>query len=289
MPLTALALVLGAALLHATWNLAAKRAAHATHFMWLSATMAAALYLPVVGWILLTTPVNFGWREAFACIASAVVHFGYNVARQTAYRVADFSVVYPIARGSGPLLSFTGAILLLGEKPSLLAFLGLVLIVFGVLAISGGRAWLTAHRGGVDLRGVLWGLIAGAFVAGYTVIDGWAVRYLLMSPFVVDICGNLFASIVLARRALREPAEVRTQWRQFWPQVVTVATLGPIGYIAVLFAMKLAPVSHVAPAREVSMMIGAFFGAKLLQEGDTLRRVAYAALIAAGVVCLAWT
>jgi len=101
MPLSAFALVLVAALLHATWNLAAKRAAHATHFMWLSAVFAAALYIPVVGWILLTTPVNFGWREAFACSASAVVHFGYNVARQTAYRVADFSVVYPIARGSG--------------------------------------------------------------------------------------------------------------------------------------------------------------------------------------------
>ena len=289
MPLSALALVLVAALLHATWNLAAKRAAHATHFMWLSAVFAAALYIPVVGWILLTTPVNFGWREAFACAASAVVHFGYNVARQTAYRVADFSVVYPIARGSGPLLSFTAAVLLLGEQPSLLALLGLLLIVVGVLAISGGRAWFSAHRGGVELRGVMWGLIAGAFVAGYTVIDGWAVRYLLMSPFVVDICGNLFASVVLSRRALREPGEVRAQWRQFWPQIVTVATLGPIGYIAVLFAMKLAPVSHVAPAREVSMLIAAFFGAKLLDEGDVVRRVAYAGLIATGVVCLVWT
>ncbi len=289
MPLTALALVLGAALLHATWNLAAKRAAHATHFMWLSAVLAAMLYAPVVLWILATTPVTFGWREAVACAASAVVHFGYNAARQTAYRVADFSVVYPIARGSGPLLSFTAAVLLLGEKPSLLALLGLLLIVVGVLAISGGRAWFSAHRGGVDLRGVLWGLIAGAFVAGYTVIDGWAVRYLLMSPFVVDICGNLLTAAVLARRAWREPGEVRSQWRQYWPQIVTVATLGPIGYIAVLFAMKLAPVSHVAPAREVSMMIAAFFGAKLLDEGDVVRRVAYAGLIAAGVICLVWT
>lgn len=289
MPLTALALVLGAALLHATWNLAAKKAAHATHFMWLSAVCAAAMYLPVVGWILFTTPVAFGWREGLACAASAVVHFGYNVARQTAYRVADFSVVYPIARGSGPLLSFTAAVLLLGEKPTLLALLGMLLIVIGVLAISGGRAWFTVHRGGVELRGVMWGLIAGAFVAGYTVIDGWAVRYLLMSPFVVDICGNLFTSTVLARRALREPAEVGAQWRQFWPQIVTVATLGPIGYIAVLFAMKLAPVSHVAPAREVSMLVAAFFGAKLLDEGDVIRRVAYAGLIAAGVICLVWT
>lgn len=64
---------------------------------------------------------------------------------------------------------------------------------------------------------------------------------------------------------------------------------GPIGYIAVLFAMKLAPVSHFAPAREVSMLMGACLGAKLLDEGDTLRRVAYAGLIAAGVFCLAWT
>ena len=67
MPLSAFALVLVAALLHATWNLAAKRAAHATHFMWLSAVCAAAMYLPVVGWILFTTPVAFGWREGLAC------------------------------------------------------------------------------------------------------------------------------------------------------------------------------------------------------------------------------
>ena len=178
--------------------------------------------------------------------------------------------------------------LLLGEQPSLLALLGLLLIVVGVLAISGGRVVFGAsRRRRVARRDV--GLIAGAFVAGYTVIDGWAVRYLFMSPF--------------RGGHLRQPVRPRWCWRggrcaslsrcarnggssgrrsSRWQRSARSA-------IAVLFAMKLAPVSHVAPAREVSMLIAAFFGAKLLDEGDVVRRVAYAGLIAAGVVCLVWT
>ena len=98
---SALALVLVAALLHATWNLAAKRAAHATHFMWLSAVFAAALYIPVVGWIFADHTGEFWLARSFAPQRQCSGASGYNVARQTAYRVADFSVVYPIARGPG--------------------------------------------------------------------------------------------------------------------------------------------------------------------------------------------
>ena len=124
-------------------------------------------------------------------------------------------------------------------------------------------------------------------IAAYTLNDGWAVKVLLISPFVIDFTGNLFRMIVLAPRAWRERAVVAQEARQYRNPVIVVSVLGPLGYILVLFAMRLAPVSHVAPARELSTLVGAWFGSRLLREASGPWRVAGAALIVAGVISLA--
>ena len=93
--------------------------------------------------------------------------------------------------------------------------------------------------------------------------------------------------IVLAPRAWRERAGVALEARQYRNPVIVVSVLGPLGYILVLFAMRLAPVSHVAPARELSTLVGAWFGSRLLREASGPWRVAGAALIVAGVISLA--
>jgi drug/metabolite transporter (DMT)-like permease len=109
----------------------------------------------------------------------------------------------------------------------------------------------------------------------------------LISPFVIDFTGNLFRMIVLAPRAWRDRAVVAREARLYRNPVIVVSVLGPLGYILVLFAMRLAPVSHVAPARELSTLVGAWFGSRLLREASGPWRVAGAALIVAGVVSLA--
>jgi drug/metabolite transporter (DMT)-like permease len=113
------------------------------------------------------------------------------------------------------------------------------------------------------------------------------VKVLLISPFLIDFTGNLFRMVVLAPRAWSDRARVGLEARLYRKPIIIVRVLGPLGYILVLFAMRMAPISHVAPARELSTLVGAWFGSRLLREDSGPWRIAGAALIVAGVIALA--
>jgi len=279
----ALCLVLLAALTHASWNISAKFAANSRHFVWLFSAGSVLVYGPIVIGILLVERPQFEMRHWLALAATSVLHLLYSLSLQTGYRLSDLSVVYPIARGTGPLLSFIGAAWLLGEAPTAQSIAGLVLIVGGILLVAG----LVGHHERAPGVGVFYGVLTGALIAAYTLNDGWAVKVLLISPFVIDFTGNLFRMLVLAPRAWRDRTRVAREARVYRKPVIIVSVLGPLGYILVLFAMRLAPISHVAPARELSTLVGAWFGSRLLQESSGPWRIAGAALIVAGVVSLA--
>ena len=284
MTLFALCLVLLAALTHACWNISAKYAAESRHFVWLFSAGSVIIYGPIVIGLVLVEQPQFGPRHWLALAATSVLHLLYSITLQRGYRHSDLSVVYPIARGTGPLLSFIGAVILLGEAATLQSVLGLVFIVSGILLVAG----LIGHHERAPAVGVFYGLLTGVFIAAYTLNDGWAVKVLMISPFVIDLTGNLFRTLVLAPRAWRDRAQVAIEARVYRKPVIIVSVLGPLGYILVLFAMRLAPVSHVAPARELSTLVGAWFGSRLLRESSGPWRIAGAALIVAGVISLAW-
>ncbi|MEO8063848.1 MAG: DMT family transporter [Pseudomonadota bacterium] len=283
--MTALALsfVLLAAVTHATWNISAKFAADSRHFVWLFSAGSVLVYGPVVLAVTFVERPAFELRHWLALGATSVLHLLYSLSLQTGYRHSDLSVVYPIARGTGPLLSFIGAALLLGEVPTAQSIAGLILIVAGILLVAG----LVGHHERAPAVGVLYGLTTGALIALYTLNDGWAVKVLLISPFVIDFTGNCFRMIVLSPRAWRDRAEVAREARVYRKSVIAVSVLGPLGYILVLFAMRLAPISHVAPARELSTLVGAWFGSRLLREASGPWRIVGAVLIVAGVISLA--
>ncbi|HTU67342.1 MAG TPA: DMT family transporter [Steroidobacteraceae bacterium] len=281
----ALGLVLLAALTHASWNLSAKAAARSKHFVWLFSAGSVLIYGPVVAAVVYVEQPVFELRHWLSLAATSVLHLAYSLSLQSGYRHSDLSVVYPIARGTGPMLSFIAAVFLLGEAPTTQAIVGLVLIVGGILLVAGLVG--AAHRR-APLVGVMYGLLTGAFIAAYTINDGWAVKMLLISPFIVDFTGNCFRMLVLAPRAWRDRERLVLEARVFRKPVIVVSVLGPLGYILVLFAMRLAPVSHVAPARELSTLVGAWFGSRLLREDAGPWRVAGAALIVAGVVSLVY-
>ena len=291
MPLTALALVLLAALLHALWNIAAKQAGGNHHFALISVLLTCALWAPVALWFGLDEWVRWGAREWAVLAASAVVHVLYFTVLLTGYRKSDFTVVYTVARGSGPLLAVFGAVLLLGERLTALGAAGVLALCGGVWLIAGGPAlWRHSHDAALRRRalaGVRWGLLTGALIAGYTVIDGYAVKVLLIGPVLVDYVGNLLRVPILLPASLRDLAGLRAAWRGQWRQALVVATLGPLAYILVLYAVTMAPLSHVAPAREVSMLFAALLGGRLLGERDRGLRLAGAVCIAAGVTALA--
>jgi drug/metabolite transporter (DMT)-like permease len=284
MPLLALIAVLLAAVTHSTWNLYAKKAAGSRHFVWLYSVGSIVLYLPIIAWIMAYERPHFGVIECLALTATAVLHTGYSLALQAGYRTSDLSLVYPIARGSGPLLSFVGATILLGERPTLLAGLGLVLIVAGILLVAG----LTREPHRAPKAGILFGLLTGLFIAGYTVNDGWSVKSLALSPFVIDFSGNLLRVAALTPLALRDLPGIAREARVYAKPAAVVGVLGPLGYILVLFAMRIAPISHVAPARELSTLVGTYFGSRLLREKAVPARLAGAVCIVVGVVSLAF-
>lgn len=285
MPLTALALVIFAAFTHASWNLLAKRAADCRHFVWFYSAGTVLLWLPVVAVYLALERPQLGWPEWIALIGSALLHTAYSMALQRGYKVGDLSVVYPLARGTGPLLSFFGAMLVLGERPGWLASVGALAVVAGVFMLAGGPRIF--HAGGAR-RSLFWGVATGACIAVYTVWDGHAVKVLLLSPLLVDYAGNTLRFLLLTPRALADRPALLPEWRRYWKFALGVSVLGPLGYTLVLFAMQMAPVSHVAPARELSMMVGAWYGARLLDEGELSRRMLAAGVIVAGVLGLAF-
>ena len=284
MPLVAFLAVLLAAVAHSTWNLFAKKAAGSHHFVWLYSVGSLILYVPVVAWILLVQRPHFGPAQYLALTGTSVLHLGYSLALQAGYRASDLSLVYPIARGSGPLLSFLGAVLLLGEPPTLLAALGLVLIVAGILLVAG----LTREPHRAPKAGILFGLLTGGFIAGYTVNDGWAVKTLALSPFIIDFAGTVGRVVILTPFALRDLRRLGQEVRIYAVPVAVVGVLGPVGYLLVLFAMRVAPVSHVAPARELSTLVGAYFGSRLLREEAGPARLVGATCILIGVISLAF-
>lgn len=287
MPPSALALVLIAAAIHACWNYWLKRAdADPAAMSWLSAAVGTFAYAPLAlalhGDALGALPAAAWWAVA----ASGALHVAYFVVLQHGYRAGDLSVVYPVARGVGPLLSALVAIAVLGEPAGPASLAGLALIVGGTFAIAGGGALARRARSPRMRAGLGWGAITGVLIAGYTVNDGHAVRALGAAPLLFYWLSDATRAALLTPWAAAHPLQVRATLERAWRPMLGVALLSPAGYILVLQAMTLAPISLVAPAREVSMLIAAFMGAKLLDEGELRRRLAGAALIAAGVASL---
>jgi len=288
----ALILVLAAALSHASWNLVAKKAGGGNFFVLMGSMLVGVLWLPVVVWTGVQEMRGWGWLPWVMIAASALVHVLYFRALLHGYAVSDLTVVYPVARGSGPLMSSVGAVLLMGERMSVVSALGALAVVSGVFLIAGGPGpWREAHDPSKRKRvrrGLLWGAITGGFIAGYTVIDGYAVKILLISPILVDYVGNVLRIPVMLPFALRDPSGFAAAFRAQWRPALVIAVLGPLSYIMVLYAVRLSPLSHVAPAREVSMLFAALLGGQLLGEGDRAVRLLGAACIAMGVVGLAF-
>jgi drug/metabolite transporter (DMT)-like permease len=291
MPASALALVVLAGLIHASWNIAAKKAGGDVRFSFFTSMVMMVAWAPLGLWLAWQQVPAWRGMEWSLVVLSGVLHAVYFVILLRGYRKADLTVVYPLARGSGPLLSSMAAVLLLGEQVSTLGAAGILAVVIGVFFIAGGPG-LFARRYSPDQtrrtrKGMLYGLLTGVFIASYTVVDGYAVKFALMSPVLVDYMGNFVRLALLAPAIVRDTAQVRRQWKLQWKYALAVGIVSPVSYVLVLYALQVAPLSHVAPAREVSMLFAALIGGHLLGEGDRIVRLLGAASIAVGVMALA--
>jgi drug/metabolite transporter (DMT)-like permease len=280
----ALGLVLVAAFCHAGWNYLLKRSGGGLGFVWLFSAISALLYAPVALATFLWLQPVLAWTNVAAVVASACLHTAYYLLLDRGYRHGDLSLVYPIARASGPLLAVAVAMAFLGERPGALALGGAVLISAGGLVLTGDPRAL--RRRGIE-HAVLLALATGVTIAAYTVVDKTAVALLMTPPILHDWLTNVGRVTLMTPLVRGRRESVRAAWRAHRRDVVAVAVLSPLSYILVLTAMQFTLLSYVAPAREVSILIAAYLGARLLSESDTRRRAVAALLMTAGVVALA--
>lgn len=291
MSFSALALLITAGFIHAGWNIVAKQAGGDARFALFTSLFLAVVWAPLGLWLAWDVVPGWGLKEWAIILVSGILHVIYYVVLLRGYRKADLTVVYPLARGSGPLLSSMAALLFLGEQISALGLGGIAGVVLGVFLIAGGPKLFLAAKDPLQRQrvhiGIFYGLLTGAFIASYTVVDGYAVKLMLMSPILIDYIGNFVRIAVLAPTYFHDRATAAVLWKKQWKYALIVGTISPISYVLVLYAVKLAPLSHVAPAREVSMLFAAIIGGHLLKEGDRTQRLIGAIFIALGVIALA--
>ncbi len=268
----ALALALGAAVLHAGWNvlLAGSRdtaAATAGLLVWGVALLAAPA--------LLTGSVS---AEAIPFIAaSAALELLYFVLLARAYRGGELSVVYPIARGSAPVVVLVFSVIALKESVSAGAAVGVLAIAAGVLLVGlGAFHFRFAMKSAPPPRDLLFGLAIGVVIASYTLVDSEAMEHadpIAYLALVVAPCAALYPAVTKTRPDL----SARTA-------LTAAATFG--AFLMVLAAFRLAPAAPVAAVRETSVVIAALLAAAFLNEAVGVRRMAGTLCVAAGVAAI---
>jgi uncharacterized membrane protein len=284
MSLYVLTLILTAAVLHAFWNLLSKRAMGKAPFVWLMYMASTVLYLPVLIYRIKQGDPIYSLPVLWFSLSSAILHVGYSLILQKGYRSGDLSVVYPLARGTAPLFSSIAAILFLHESLKLTSTIGLFLILTGVLVITGLS--FRKENNSQIMTGVFWGVLTGFFIALYTFNDTVAIKTNTVSPLIITFVSNVFSSILLVPLVFSKKEEIKREIREHKWIIITISVLSPAAYILVLEALKYAPLTVVAPAREVSILFGVFMGSRVLNEEDGRRRLIASASILGGIIAL---
>jgi drug/metabolite transporter (DMT)-like permease len=277
----ALALVIPSAAAHAGWNLLAKQSGGGLPYMWLGGLLSLGLLLPASAIAAIAAGEDLGLSAGAVpwMVGAAAIHGAYFFTLQSGYRAADLSVVYPLARGTGPLIAFLGAIALLGESPGALQVVGAATIVGAVLALG----LSAARRAPGDRSGIAWALATGGLIATYTLWDKHGVDGLDVQP-IAYLCGvEIARALIFLPLVMRRRDELAAEWRDNRRNLAGFAAMAPLSYVLFLFALALAPVTLVAPLRELSILFGVALGGQFLAEGHTWSRALAAAAIVAGV------
>lgn len=281
MNLLALVLILAAAVCHATWNLLYKQASGGPEFVWMHTSVSAVLLGPLALVVVLLQRQQFATRIALAILVSALIHAVYFALLRKSYEVGDLSLIYPLARGTGPALATGAAIFFLGERPTGIALAGCFLVVASLLLfigpLSGRNPW----------HAILFGLLTGVSIGCYTVWDKFSVSRVKVEPLLMEWGITVGLSFLLAPLAASRWKEVRQHWRVQRKRILGVGVLAPLSYLLILTAMVFSPVSYIAPAREISILIGVTMGTRVLAEGHPKRRLIASTMMICGVVALA--
>lgn len=287
MPVSALGLLVLAALLHASWNLLLKNAGEKYIVLWWGLALGSIICLPV---LFLHWPIPARiWPYA---LASALFEAIYDGVLAAAYQKDDFSLVYPIARGGAPALLAVWAILFLRETPSPAGKIGLVVLTLGLMVV-GSSKWWSLRRTGLgrssaagSAAGIGLACLVALIISIYSVIDGAAVKLTDAASYtvLVFVLTATFGVPVLLK--LYGWQAIKAVGRLHWPQAASIGCLSLLSYMLVLITYTFAPVSYGGAIREISIVFGAFAGWLWLKEDFGLVRLLGAVVIFAGILTI---
>lgn len=280
----ALGIVLVAAFLHAGWNFLAKKSRKKIAFIWWFILTALIVYAPMFFYFRSELVISStGW---LCILATGILHAMYFWFMGGAYERGDLSLVYPLARGSGPFFVPVLAVLFLGEKLSLPGVLGIALVVGGVYIIHLRSFFLKsffepflASRGGASL----WALLTGATITAYSLVDKVGVS-LVYPPVYIYLMFVIVLLLLSPYVLAKERPALKREWQLNKGFIVIDGLLVLLTYMLILFAFRLSKVSYVVAAREVSIVFSAILGVVWLREKNAPQKLAGAVLIALGVV-----
>lgn len=280
----AFGLVMSSAFIHAIWNWLAKRAGGGTAFVWLFSTLSTLIYFPLAVILLLRDHPVMGPNQIIFLLGTCLLHLAYYTLLSRGYKVGDLSLVYPLSRGTGPMIATIGAIFLLGERPTVVAVMGAILVTVGVFILMGNPFALTKRQ---NLPAVVYGLLTGLTIAAYTLWDKQAVSDVLIPPLILTWVSGLSRALTLMPFAYQHRDEVRAAWQNHRREAFGIGILDALSYILFLIALVFSPVSYMGPARQVSILFGALLGTQLLAEGDAKRRLLAVGVMMIGLISLA--
>jgi drug/metabolite transporter (DMT)-like permease len=266
----ALALTLAAAVLHAGWNVFLRGSADVEARTAVLLALSVLLFAPVAA-----ATWSVSWAVAPYVAASAAFEGLYFALLVAAYRRRELSVVYPVARGSAPLLVLLGTAVVLGRHVPAVAAVGVCLVAAGVVLVRGVRS---------GAEGVLVALAIGCAIAGYTLVDKDGLRHAATLPYLELVLAPV-ALVAVPLVAVRRGA--RALRAQLTASTVLAAAASFGAYTLVLAALRLAPAPEVAAVRETSVVIAALLAAAFLRERVGPGRLAGAAAVAGGVALIA--
>ncbi|MDM8533633.1 DMT family transporter [Clostridiaceae bacterium HSG29] len=286
MTILAMVFILISAIIHASWNYLSKKANGGIPFIWLFTLIASIVYLPL--FILSVKYFNFtlNFNNIFFLLGSIIIHLIYFLLLFKGYKVGDLSIVYPVARGSAPMMTVIIASVLFNEKLSIIAYLGIIFIIVGIFLLTGG---LNIFKDRNNLLAISYGLLVGIAITSYTLLDKAIVSIVFIFPLILDYFNTIGRLILLSPIVFKSFDKVKYEWKNHKKEAFLVAIFNSLGYIIVLLVLRFAPVSYVAPVREISILFGTLIGVKVLNEHFGLNRIIYALLITIGVVVIAYT
>jgi len=282
MSLVAIAMVLGAAVLHAAWNLLAKKSADVLSFLWAISVASLVLYALPFFYVVRNEPIEWNWVR-FAII-SGVLHVAYYALLALAYERSDLSFAYPVARGTGMLLVPLLAVPIFGDRPTVMAWIGIGLVIAGMLWLHRPLFAAALNRGDVSTLISIPALLTGLVIASYSLNDTAGVHR--THPIVYVYSLEAFTVLLMAPYMIMKRWDsVRAAFGHRRPLIL--GGFGSAGtYAIVLTATRLAPVSYVVPMRETSIVIGAVLGARVLGESLGSTRLAACILVVVGVIAI---